>query len=130
MHLYGSGERNGTQRRMKVSPTMMHALWWRKGIFRAKAMLNSGEIKPVALIIVELCLAEQLKIEYHKIFDVQTNSINGQRVYWPVCKHTWSHTNISVMVVEVCMYPNVCTKPNPLSGNALCCLNLQLPTDR
>ena len=51
-HLHGSGERNGDQRKTKVSfgRTMMRALscsGWQKGTARDEMMLNSEEIKPI-----------------------------------------------------------------------------------
>ena len=36
----------------------LHVLQWQKGMSRNEAMSNSEKIKPVALSIVELCLAE------------------------------------------------------------------------
>ena len=62
-HLCGKGERNGVQRRAKVnfSRTMMLALellQWRKGTSPDEATLNSEEIKPVAIAIIELRLSE------------------------------------------------------------------------
>ena len=64
-YLCGTGKRNGTQRRTKVTPFCMHysCCGWRKGTSRAKATANSEEIiNPVTLTIVELCLAR--KIQY------------------------------------------------------------------
>jgi len=58
-HLRGSGERNGAQRRTKV--TMIQALellQLAKGTSPDKATLNSKEIPPVAIAIIELCLSE------------------------------------------------------------------------
>ena len=62
-HLRGSGERNKEQRRTKVSfgRTMMWALELlrlQKGTSRDKATLNSEEIKPIALVVIELYLSE------------------------------------------------------------------------
>ena len=62
-HLCGKGERNGVQRRTKVSfgRTMMQALellQLAKGTSPDEATLNSEEIKAVAIAIIELCLSE------------------------------------------------------------------------
>ena len=61
-HVCSRGERTEAQRRTKVnfSRTMMQALElpWQKGTYRDKVMLNSEEIKPVALTIIELRLSE------------------------------------------------------------------------
>ena len=48
------------QRRTKVTPYCLLCGYcgWRKGMSQEEAMLSSEEIKPVALSIVELCLAE------------------------------------------------------------------------
>jgi len=65
----GSGERNGEQKRTKVSfgRTMMQALEllqlaksWRKGTSRDEAILNSEEIKPA---VIELCLSEGVRYQ-------------------------------------------------------------------
>ena len=59
-HIHGSGERNGAQRRTKVSftTTMMQALKLLWLVSWDETMLNSEEIKPVALTIIELRLSE------------------------------------------------------------------------
>jgi len=54
------GERNGVQRRTKVSfdRTLMQALellGWQKGTSPDEATLNSEEIKPEAIAIIKLC---------------------------------------------------------------------------
>ena len=58
-----AGERNGTQRKTNVSfgiPWCKH--WsccsWQKGTSREKVMINSQEIKPVAITIIKICLSE------------------------------------------------------------------------
>ena len=60
---YAAGERNEALRRTKLSfgRTMMQALellWLVKGMSLDEAMLNSEEIKPVAIAIIKLCLSE------------------------------------------------------------------------
>ena len=62
-HFCGSGERNGKQRKTKLSfgRTMMQTLellGWQKGMSRDKVMLISEKIKPVAIAVIELCLSE------------------------------------------------------------------------
>ena len=62
-HIHGSGERNGAQRRPKVSFTTamiqaLELLWLAKSTSWDEAMLNSEEIKPIALTIIELRLSE------------------------------------------------------------------------
>ena len=62
-HVRGSVERNGAQRRTKVSfskPWFKYWSYsgWQKGTSTDKAMLNSARIKPTALAIIELCLSE------------------------------------------------------------------------
>jgi len=62
-HLCGSGERNGAQIRTKVSfgRTMMQVLELlrlEKGMSWDEATLNSGKIKPIALVVIELLLSE------------------------------------------------------------------------
>ena len=59
-HLRGSGERNGEQRRTKVSfgRSMTRALELVKRHTWDEALLNSEEIKPIALVIIKLCLTE------------------------------------------------------------------------
>ena len=64
-HLRGKGERNGIQRRTKLSfgRTMMQAmelLQLAKGTSLDEATLNSEEIKPVAIAIIELRLSERI----------------------------------------------------------------------
>ena len=58
-HLCGSGERNGAQRRAKVSfdKAMMQVLL-AKGTSRDKAMPNSVKMKSIALVVIGLCLSE------------------------------------------------------------------------
>ena len=58
-HLHGSGERNVTQRRTNVGPQCVHCSYfsWQKSTSQAKVTLNSKEIKPVTIPMVELCLA-------------------------------------------------------------------------
>ena len=58
-HLVLSVKRTGMQRRTKASPRYMYWMYcsWRKGTPRDEVMPNSEEIMPVALSIVELCLA-------------------------------------------------------------------------
>jgi len=61
-HLHGSGERNGAQRRTKVSfgRIMMHWSYcgWRKGTFQDEAMSNSAKIHSIALVVIKLRLSE------------------------------------------------------------------------
>ena len=62
-HLCSSGERNGEQRRTKVSFGCEH--WtcsgWRKCTSRDEATLNSEVIKPIALVVIELRLSEGIR---------------------------------------------------------------------
>jgi len=65
LHMYSSGERNQEQRKTKVSfgSTTIWALELQRSVkrhiaSRDKAMLNSEEIKPIALAVIELCLSE------------------------------------------------------------------------
>jgi len=65
-HLRGSEERNGEQKRTKVSfdRTMMRVLELQqlaKGTSPDEAMLNSEEIKPIALVVIELRLSEGIR---------------------------------------------------------------------
>ena len=62
-HLRGSQERNGEQRRTKISfgRTMMRALKLQRLAKRDEATLNSEEIKPVALVVIELHLSEGIR---------------------------------------------------------------------
>jgi len=55
-HFSLSAKINGTQRRTMVSPWRIHWMYYGlpKGTSRAKAMLNSEKIKPVALAIIKL----------------------------------------------------------------------------
>jgi len=62
-HLHPKGERNGVQRRTKVifgKPRCEHWSYcgWRKATSRDEATLNSKEIKPIAIAIIELRLPE------------------------------------------------------------------------
>jgi len=62
-NLRGSGEMNGEQRRTKVSfgRTVMQALEPQrlaKSTSRDEATVNSEQIKPIALAVIELCLSE------------------------------------------------------------------------
>ena len=52
-----SAKMNGTQRRTLVSPWRMHFTYsgMPKGTSRAEATSNSEKIKPVALVVIELC---------------------------------------------------------------------------
>ena len=59
-HLHGRGERNQEQRKALVEPWCKHwscSGWW-KGTSPDKAMLNSEEIKPIALAVIKLHLSE------------------------------------------------------------------------
>ena len=61
----GLWKRNGVQKRTKVSfgGTMLQALSccsWQKGMSRDDATLNSEEIKPVAITVIELRLSEAI----------------------------------------------------------------------
>jgi len=51
---------NGTQRRMLVSPWRIHYTYCGMpiGTSRAEATLNSENVKPIALAVIELCLTE------------------------------------------------------------------------
>ena len=59
-HLYSSKERNGAQRRTKLSfdRTMMLWLAGKKSKFRDQMSWNNEEIKPVVIAIIELHLPE------------------------------------------------------------------------
>ena len=62
-HLHGSGERNGAQRRTKVSfsITMMQALellWLAKTHVSRRSDVEQWKIKPVAIAIIKFCLFE------------------------------------------------------------------------
>ena len=63
-HLHSKGERYGVYRRTKVSfgRTMLCKHWncsgWQKGTSPDEPMLNSEEIKCVAIAIIELQLSE------------------------------------------------------------------------
>ena len=54
-HLCRSRKRNGEQRRTKISFEMLRLA---KGMSRDKAMLNSEEIKPMALVVTKLHSSE------------------------------------------------------------------------
>ena len=59
-HLRSSEERNGEQRLALVEPWCKHwscSSWW-KSTSWDEATLNSEEIKPITLVIIELCLSE------------------------------------------------------------------------
>ena len=62
-HLGQSAERNGTQRRTKVSPRCIHCTYCGvpKGMSQDKVTLNSEKIKPVALAVIELRLPEGIR---------------------------------------------------------------------
>jgi len=53
-------EYKGEQREVLVKPGCKHwsCCGWRKRTSPDKAMLNSEEIKPLAIAIIELCLSE------------------------------------------------------------------------
>ena len=56
-------DRNGTQRRTKVSPQCVHCTYCGipKGTSHDEAASNSDKIKPVALAVIELHLSEGIK---------------------------------------------------------------------
>ena len=62
-HLRYKGERNGVQRRTNVAlekPRCKHwsCCGWQKGMSPDEVMLNSEEIKAVAIVVIELHLSE------------------------------------------------------------------------
>jgi len=54
---------NGTERRTLISPGTMHCsyiLQYVKGTSQAEATLNSEKLKLVALVVIELCLSQDI----------------------------------------------------------------------
>jgi len=49
---------------------------WQKGTSWDKATLNSGEIKPIALAVIELCLSEGIRLSVSHIVSQQKNLLN------------------------------------------------------
>ena len=59
--LLGSGERNGRRTKVSFVRTMVQALELLQLAKCISQTFNSGEIKPTALAVIELCLPEGIR---------------------------------------------------------------------
>jgi len=68
---------------------------WRKGTSQDKATSNSGKIKPVALSIVELCLAEGISKQVSKVRELISIKFGKMQEFYNSIKlvgRVWGHS--------------------------------------